>query len=63
MERERLEEGTNSRALLESRQKVARTGSRACSLGCRGVRADGGEMKGTDCEILEKGLWKAWGAQ
>ena len=27
------------------------------------VRADGGEMKGAVCELLEKGLWKAWGAQ
>ena len=25
--------------------------------------ADGGEIKGAVCELLEKGLWKAWGAQ
>ena len=62
LERERPEEGTNSRALLESRQKVARMGSGACSLGWRGVRADSGEMKGAVCELLEKALWKAWGA-
>ena len=27
------------------------------------VRDDGREMKGTVCELLEKGLWKAWKAQ
>ena len=27
------------------------------------VMGGGGEMRGTVWELVEKGLWKAWGAQ